>query len=103
MHTLNLNLNTFSLQLKEMLRNYSSLLFTSPFFQGAISNWAGDLKAISWTDVGYSFVISTSIKQEEKSMEKAWNISWSKAYNIICETWWSSVMAWACTASNDTG
>ncbi len=63
MHTLNLNLNTFSLQLEEMLRNYSSLLFTSPFFQGTISNWAGDLKAISWTDVGYSFIISTSIKQ----------------------------------------
>ncbi len=28
-------------------------------------------------------------------MEKAWNSSWSKAYNIIYETWWSSVMAWA--------
>ncbi len=25
-------------------------------------------------------------------MEKDWNSSWSKAYNIICETWWSSVM-----------
>ncbi len=28
---------------------------------------------------------------KEKSMEKAWNSSWVKAYNIICETW-SSVM-----------
>ncbi len=36
-------------------------------------------------------------------MEKAWNSSWSKAYNIICETWWSSVMAWACMASSGTG
>ncbi len=25
-------------------------------------------------------------------MEKAWNSSWSKAFNIICETWWSGVM-----------
>ncbi len=36
-------------------------------------------------------------------MKKAWNSSWSKAYNIICETWWSSVMAWACMASSGTG
>ncbi len=35
-------------------------------------------------------------------MEKTWNSSWSKAYNIICETWWS-VMAWACIASSGTG
>ncbi len=41
--------------------------------------------------------------QEGKGMEKAWNSSWSKAYNIICETWWSSVMAWACMASSGTG
>ncbi len=41
--------------------------------------------------------------REEKSMEKAWNSSWSKAHNNICETWWSSVMAWACMASSDTG
>ncbi len=26
-----------------------------------------------------------------------------EAYNIICETWWSSVMAWACMASSGTG
>ncbi len=32
-------------------------------------------------------------------MEKAWN----KAYNIICEKWWSSVMAWACMASSGSG
>ncbi len=36
-------------------------------------------------------------------MEKAWSSSWSKAYNNICETWWSSVMAWACMASSGTG
>ncbi len=41
--------------------------------------------------------------REEKSMEKAWNSSWSKAYNIICETRWSSVQAWACMASSGTG
>ncbi len=33
-------------------------------------------------------------------MEKAWNSSWS---NIICETWWSSVIAWAYIASSGTG
>ncbi len=27
---------------------------------------------------------------EEKSMENVWNSSWSEAYSIICETWWSS-------------
>ncbi len=36
-------------------------------------------------------------------MEKAWNSSWSKAHNIICDTWWNSVMAWACMASSGTG
>ncbi len=36
-------------------------------------------------------------------MEKAWNSSWSKAYNIICETWWSNVIAWACMAFSGTG
>ncbi len=36
-------------------------------------------------------------------MEKAWNSSLSKAYNIICETWWSSVMARTCMASIGTG
>ncbi len=35
-------------------------------------------------------------------MGKAWNSSWSKAYSIICETWRSSVMAWACMASSGT-
>ncbi len=34
-----------------------------PLFQGTISNWTVDSKAISWTDVGYFFIISTSIKQ----------------------------------------
>ncbi len=34
-------------------------------------------------------------------MEKAWKRSWSKALNIICETWWSRVMAWACMVSSD--
>ncbi len=54
---------TFSSQLEERLRNYSSLICTSPPFQGTISNWTIASKAVSWTDVGYSFVISTSIKQ----------------------------------------
>ncbi len=34
-----------------------------PFSQGTISNWTIDSKAVSWTDVGYSFIISSSIKQ----------------------------------------
>ncbi len=34
-----------------------------PLFQGTISNWSVDSKAISWTDVGYSFIISTLSKQ----------------------------------------
>ncbi len=33
-----------------------------PLFHGTTSNWIVDSKAISWTDVGYSFVISTLIK-----------------------------------------
>ncbi len=36
-------------------------------------------------------------------MEMAWNSSWSNSYNIICETLWSSVKAWACMASSGTG
>ncbi len=62
-HTLSFNLRVFSSQLEERLRNNSSLIFTSPLFQGTISNWTVDPKAISWADVGYSFVISASIKQ----------------------------------------
>ncbi len=61
-HTLSFNLR-LSYHNWERLRNYSSLICTSPLFQGTISNWTVDSKAISWTDVGYSFVISTSIKQ----------------------------------------
>ncbi len=34
-----------------------------PLSQGTISNWTIDSKAVSWTDVGYSFIISSSIKQ----------------------------------------
>ncbi len=33
--------------------------------------------------------------------KKVWYSSWSKAYNIICET--SSVMTWACMVSSGTG
>ncbi len=33
--------------------------------------------------------------------KKSWNSSWSKAHNIICETWW--MMEWACMASSGTG
>ncbi len=36
-------------------------------------------------------------------MAKAWNGSWSRAYNIICETQWSIVKAWVCMASSGTG
>ncbi len=61
--TLNFNLRLFSSQLEERLRNHSSLICTNPLFQETISNWTVDSKAISWTDVGYSFIISTSIKQ----------------------------------------
>ncbi len=32
-------------------------------FQGTISNWTVDSKAVSWTGMGYSFIISTSIKE----------------------------------------
>ncbi len=34
-----------------------------PLFQGTISNCTIDSKAVSWTGMGYSFIISTSIKQ----------------------------------------
>ncbi len=62
-HTLIFNLRVFSSKLEERLRNYSCLIFNSPLFQGTISNWTIDSKAVSWTGVGYSFIISTSIKQ----------------------------------------
>ncbi len=62
-HTLCFNLRVFSSKLEERLRNYSCFIRTSPIFQGTISNWTIDSKAVSWTGVGYSFVISTSIKQ----------------------------------------
>ncbi len=48
-HTLSFNLRAFLSQLDERLRNYSSLICTSPLFQGTISNWTVDSKAISWT------------------------------------------------------
>ncbi len=48
-HTLSFNLRAFLSQLDEMLRNYSSLICTSPLFQGTISNWTDDSKASSWT------------------------------------------------------
>ncbi len=62
-HTIRFSLILFSSKLEERLRNYSSLICSSPLFQGTISHWIIDSKAISWTDVGYSFVISTSVKQ----------------------------------------
>ncbi len=51
------NLRVFSSQLEEKLRNYSSLICTSSLFQGTISNWTVDSKAILWKDVGYSFLL----------------------------------------------
>ncbi len=57
------DLRILSSKSEERLRNYSSLICTFPLFQGTISNWTVDSKAVSWIDVGYSFVISTSIKQ----------------------------------------
>ncbi len=42
-------------------------------FQGTISNWTIDSKAVSWTGVGYSFIISTSIKQV-KGLELILNV-----------------------------
>ncbi|MEE6528648.1 hypothetical protein FKM82_031238, partial [Ascaphus truei] len=41
------------------------LLHNLPCFieKGTKSNWTIDSKAVSWTGVGYSFVISSSIKQ----------------------------------------
>ncbi len=47
--TLSFNLRAFLSQLDERLRNYSSLICTSPLFQGTISNWTVDSKASSWT------------------------------------------------------
>ncbi len=49
----------FLSQWEERLRNYS-FLGTSPFFQGTMSIWTVYSKAISWTDVDYSFVIILS-------------------------------------------
>ena len=34
-----------------------------PLFEGTINDWITDLKAASWTGMGNSFVISSSIKQ----------------------------------------
>ncbi len=62
-YNLSFNLRVFSSQLEERLKNCNSLICTSPLFQGTISNLTVDSKAISWTCVGYSFVIYTSIKQ----------------------------------------
>ncbi len=45
------------------MRNYKSLICTSPFFHGIMGNWTIDSKAVSWTGMSYSFIISTSIKQ----------------------------------------
>ncbi len=56
-HTLSFNLRVFSSKLEERLRNYSSLICTYTLFQGTISNWTVGSKAVSWTDVGYSFII----------------------------------------------
>ncbi len=76
-----------------------------PIFQGTISNWTVDSKAVSWTDVGYSFIISASIKQI-KGLELILSVSSAfvsleqlmiKAYSIICETWSSVIMS--CMAS----
>ncbi len=39
-HTLGINLRLFSSQLEERLRNYSSLICTSPLFQGTIVTYA---------------------------------------------------------------
>ncbi len=34
-----------------------------PLFQGTISNWTTELKAVLWKRMGYSFIFSTSTKQ----------------------------------------
>ncbi len=62
-YTLSFNLRVYSSKLEERLRNYSPLMCIFPLCQGTKSNWTIDSKAVSWTGVGYSFVISTSIKQ----------------------------------------
>ncbi len=54
-----------------------------------------------WKSILWMAEIKINLYQndgEKKSMEKAWNSWLSKAYNIIWETWRSSVMAWACMA-----
>ncbi len=79
--TLSFNLRIFSSRLEERLRSYRSLICTSPLFQGSISNWTIDSKAVSWTDVGYSFVISTSLKQV-KGLELILSVSF--AFGSCC-------------------
>ncbi len=61
-HTLIFNLRVCSSQLVQRLMNYSSLICSSPLYQGTISIWTTDSKAISWT-VGCFLIISTSVKQ----------------------------------------
>ncbi len=63
-HILSFNLRKFSLKWEETLRNYSFLLCNTNF-QGTISNWIINSTAVSWEGVGYSFLISTSIKQQK--------------------------------------
>ncbi len=62
MHTLGFNLSISS-KLEKRFRNYNFFMCIFPLFQGIISNWTIDSKAVSCTSVGYSFVIYTPIKQ----------------------------------------
>ncbi len=87
-HILSFNLRVFLSQVKERLSYYSSLIWTSLLFEGTISNWTVDSKAITWTDVGYSFVISTPIKQVNV-LELIWSVSfafgscWCEPHHVV--------------------
>ncbi len=72
-HTLCFNLRVSTSKLEEGLRNYRSLICASLLFQGTISNWTTESKAVSWTVVGYSFMevcFTLGFKIKTKSSER---------------------------------
>ncbi len=79
MHSLSFNLRDITIggKVKE-LQLFNMYL---PPFQGTIRNWTVDSKVISWTNVGYSFIISTSIKQV-KGLELIQSVPF--AFGICC-------------------